>query len=404
MILKKNAKGQYVLRFWTNGRGSRLFYRNLGKIPYKEAAKKAAKEVAIEKARKSGDPDVTFGVAADRYLRTQGPSMSGRAKERAEGIIEKYLRPFFGVLKAEAIRPLDVEEYRRKRLAADPRPSPATVNREWATLKAVLNKAEAWGLIDRNPIRRGAVEALRESKGRLVFFEPEEWMQLVASFDDTDRWRVYVKSVTRLGPVKVGKGSPEERRYGGGRKPDSEATDAYLERLREAVPVLRVLLLTGSRLSEVLELRWADVDMKRKIVTIRQQKTDRPKTVPISTDLEALLKALGQGVGEAHVLRHKDGRPFYPMEVQRAFSVARKLAGVRRELTIHSLRHTFASWLAINGTPLRTIQELLGHADVRMTIRYSHLSPVHLKEAAETIGALIRERPENETSTSKSSA
>jgi hypothetical protein len=66
--------------------------------------------------------------------------------------------------------------------------------------------------------------------------------------------------------------------------------------------------------------------------------------------------------------------------------VARKLSGARSELTPHSPRHTFASWLAIAGTPLRTIQELLGHADVRMTIRYSHLSPAHLREAVEVIG------------------
>jgi len=63
------------------------------------------------------------------------------------------------------------------------------------------------------------------------------------------------------------------------------------------------------------------------------------------------------------------------------------MAGVRKELTPHSIRHTFGSWLAIQGTPLRTIQELLGHADVRMTIRYAHLSPAHLREAVEGIEA-----------------
>ena len=66
--------------------------------------------------------------------------------------------------------------------------------------------------------------------------------------------------------------------------------------------------------------------------------------------------------------------------------MARRLAELRAELTPHSLRHTFASWLAIAGTPLRTIQELLGHRDLRMTIRYAHLSPAHLREAVEAIG------------------
>ena len=86
-----------------------------------------------------------------------------------------------------------------------------------------------------------------------------------------------------------------------------------------------------------------------------------------------------------------DGRPFATIDVQRAFSIARKLSGIRSELTPHSLRHTFASWLAISGQPLRTIQELLGHADIRMTIRYSHLSPAHLSDAMKTIGRIAEE-------------
>ncbi len=52
------------------------------------------------------------------------------------------------------------------------------------------------------------------------------------------------------------------------------------------------------------------------------------------------------------------------------------------------IRHTFASWLAIQGTPIRTIQELLGHRDLRMTLRYAHLSPAHLRDAVEGIGAV----------------
>ena len=64
------------------------------------------------------------------------------------------------------------------------------------------------------------------------------------------------------------------------------------------------------------------------------------------------------------------------------------LAGLRDELTLHKLRHTFASWLVMNGTPLRTVQELLGHASIITTLRYAHLSPAHLAGAVESIEAL----------------
>lgn len=68
--------------------------------------------------------------------------------------------------------------------------------------------------------------------------------------------------------------------------------------------------------------------------------------------------------------------------------MAQKLSGIREELNPYTIRHRFASWLAIKGTPIRTIQELLGHKDLRMTLRYAHLSPAHLAEAVETIGAV----------------
>jgi integrase len=146
------------------------------------------------------------------------------------------------------------------------------------------------------------------------------------------------------------------------------------------------LLFTGCRLGEILGLRWLDVDMRRNVVSIVQQKTGKQKTLPIEGEFREVLLALPRSVGAAPVFTRPDGRPFAAIDVQRAFGVARKLSGIRAELTPHSLRHTFASWLAISGQPLRTIQELLGHADIRMTIRYSHLSPAHLSDAMRTVG------------------
>lgn len=110
--------------------------------------------------------------------------------------------------------------------------------------------------------------------------------------------------------------------------------------------------------------------------------------VPIAVALREVLLALPRGIGDAAVFVRPDARPLSLTDVQRAFRVAQRLSGVRPELMLYSIRHTFASWLAIEGQPLRTIQELLGHADVRMTLRYAHLSPSHLKNAVETIGAV----------------
>ena len=68
--------------------------------------------------------------------------------------------------------------------------------------------------------------------------------------------------------------------------------------------------------------------------------------------------------------------------------MAKRISGIRAELTLYSLRHTFASWLAMKGRPILEIKELLGHKDLRMTLRYAHLSPARLEEAVEDIEAV----------------
>jgi integrase len=221
---------------------------------------------------------------------------------------------------------------------------------------------------------------------REVFFEPEEWERFLGAFDDETAWKSYRTRLRNLGPVK--EGLQGLRRYGGGRNPDSEATAEYRERLRATVPFFRTMLYTGSRPSEVLRLTWQDIDFERGRVFLWQEKTRAAKTVPMSKALREVLSALPRGIGGARVFVRPDSVPLTLPEVARAFRVAQKLSGIREELNPYTIRHTFASWLAIKGTPIRTIQELLGHKDLRMTLRYAHLSPAHLAEAVETIGTV----------------
>lgn len=387
MSLRKRPDGTYVIRYYADGTKKGIQRQEtLHGVTYAEAHRIYKHRLAGAAARRGTyDHRLTFRTLAEEYLNVHCAQLSAGARERARIAMQKNILPFFGDRLVSTLKSLDVEKYRQMRLAA--RAQASTVNREWQIVKAILNKGEAWGLIERNPIRRGSVPMLSVQNGRLVFFEREEWARFIAAFDHEAAWRAYVAQVRNLGPVKIGLGSPAVRRYGGGRRPDSAATDAYRENLRSVVPLLKALLLTGSRLGEITRLTWADVDLERGVVAIRQQKTGRAKTVPISGALRKLLLSLRRGLGAAPVFARKDGASFSVCEVQRAFRVARKLSGVRPELTPHSLRHTFASWLAIAGTPLRTIQELLGHRDVRMTIRYSHLSPAHLREAVEVIGS-----------------
>src|SRR5205823_3566295 len=205
---------------------------------------------------------ITFAELAAEYLTDHGPVMAENSCERAGETLRLHLLPVFGHMLVDSIKAHHVGRWQRARLAAGAKP--ATVNREWSVMKAVLNFGEAKELIERNPIRRGAVKLLKADNMRTAFFEPEEWRAFITAFDDPEAWRLYLSrlrgnAVPRLTLVgqSVGIGS---------RRPDSDASSELLKRLRQTVPLFRTLFYTASRLSEILTLTWSAVDLKRDVI------------------------------------------------------------------------------------------------------------------------------------------
>jgi integrase len=155
-----------------------------------------------------------------------------------------------------------------------------------------------------------------------------------------------------------------------------------------AAAAIRLLLLTGCRLGEILHLRWADVDLERGVLFLPDSKTGR-KTVVLNAPAMAILTELprvgiyviaGDDAGAADEKARSDlKRPW------RAVSKRAKLAGVR----LHDLRHTHASFGAAGGFGLPIIGKLLGHKQAATTARYAHLDVDPLRRAAEHIGNRI---------------
>jgi len=154
----------------------------------------------------------------------------------------------------------------------------------------------------------------------------------------------------------------------------------YKTRVGRNVKLYRLtlfLLSTGARKGEALALTWADVDFGRGLVALHTGKhggAGRKKQVrfiPMNATLRSLLEEIRDEAkdvpGSATVF-------CYPNSLRRDFEAAARRAGLGH-VRPHDLRHTFASHLAINGTPLHTIRELLGHSSMGMTLRYAHLSP-----------------------------
>ena len=151
--------------------------------------------------------------------------------------------------------------------------------------------------------------------------------------------------------------------------------------------IVSLLLLTGARKREVLDARWEDFDLTKRIWTIRFNKTGKPRHVPLSDGVLAVLQQIPfYPKCEWLVPNPKTGKPY--VSIFGAWDTARKRAGLD-EVRIHDLRHSFASFLINSGRSLYEVQKILGHTQVKTTQRYAHLSQDTLIDAANTAIAAV---------------
>jgi site-specific recombinase XerD len=131
----------------------------------------------------------------------------------------------------------------------------------------------------------------------------------------------------------------------------------------------------GLRLSEVVALRLTDIDSRRMILFVRQGKYRKDRMVPLSRTLLMVLRLYWKEVQPKEWLfPGRYGRHLSPRVIDFACLRARRAAGITQPLTVHTLRHAFATHLFDAGTNLRTLQMLLGHASIRTTVVYTHVS------------------------------
>ena len=142
--------------------------------------------------------------------------------------------------------------------------------------------------------------------------------------------------------------------------------------------IVPMLILTGARKREVLDARWEDFDLERRLWRIPTTKLGKPRHVPISDGVMSLLGSVPRST--EHVFANpKTGKPY--VSIFCSWNTARKLARLP-EVRVHDLRHSFASLLINNGRSLYEVQKILGHTQVKTTQRYAHLAPQTLLDAS----------------------
>jgi integrase/recombinase XerD len=147
----------------------------------------------------------------------------------------------------------------------------------------------------------------------------------------------------------------------------------------------RAILMTayaaGLRVSEVVGLRCDDIDSRRMVIRLRQAKGRKDRYVMLSPRLLTLLRSYWKAVRPKDYLfpgRDPD-RPIAPRTVQLVCQTALSVSGLKKRVSPHTLRHSFATHLLEGGTDLRTIQILLGHRSLNSTARYTHVATATLR-------------------------
>jgi len=280
----------------------------------------------------------SFAALLPRYTRFQKPLLSQRSYERTSGIVKNQLLPAFGAMPLGMIRRGDVQRFVTHRSG---KVSPGSVVKELNVLKHIMTLAVEWELITVNPAI--GVKGPSVPEGRLRYLTPGE---LRAVLQECPTW------------------------------------------LR---PIVALASFTAMRRGEILALRWMHVDLSGRRLMLSQTKNGRARIVHLNRMAVEVIQ------GQQRENAKQSDRVFPPADYSSADNVSKGFATVCRRLDIedvsfHTLRHTCASWLRMQGADIHTVAALLGHRDLRMAMRYQHLSPEFLGAAVDRLDSVFGEQ------------
>ncbi len=349
--LYKGKDGHYWIDLrWTDPAtgDARRFAERLPIEITRAAAKMRAREILSSALAGGFDPKRKpprkLRAAFDGYLEWLGTERPQSVRDRR--FHATALVASLGDVELDAIAPLHLERFKRERREA--KLAPATINRHLATLKHFARKARDWEWIRADVASAlRSVHLLREPPGRVRYLSVDEEVALFAAL-------------------------PAELR---------------------AVAIAADL--TGMRRSEVVGLRWAQVDIGHRAITLTRTKSNKVRRIRIRDVLATLLELLPRldassyvfalptlPTGSKRIVRSEDERR--RAYVTKAFKRAVLAAGIE-DLHFHDLRHDFATRLRRGGTPIDEIATLLGHSTIHMATRYAHVEDPALRAAIDAM-------------------
>ena len=344
-----SGKKSYLIQYRRNRRTRRLTFGRHGTMTPDQARRRAmellgavsaGRDPAEEYRQRERTP--TVAEVTDRFLNEYVPShcKPSTAREYRRSV-ELFIDPTLGRTPLRDVTRIDVAK-----LHHDLRTRPYQANRTLGVLSKVFNLAEVWGFRPdgTNPCRH--VKKYYEQK-RERFLSDEEFERLGKALRDVQSHGLETQSV---------------------------------------ITALRLLILTGCRLSEILMLEWDHVDLDTCEIRLPDSKSGA-KIVHLGKAAVDILRGTSRIGGNPYVVVGKKPNT-HLTDLQHPWQRIRKRAGLD-DVRIHDLRHSYASSALRDGESLTMIGKLLGHTQIQTTARYAHLAADPVKQAAETISSKI---------------
>jgi integrase len=254
--------------------------------------------------------------------------------------LKNELIPLWGKLQLSAITPRDIQNHINN---VKRRASAVSGNRHYVLICRMFNLAIKWSMVEKNPCK--LVEKFFENCSRDRHLDDQELLRLHSALEKCEK--------------------------------------------KSSVNAIKLLLYTGMRKSECLGLTWEHVDLEKGTAYLPETKNGTSRTVLLNDRAKAVLEDMKQYKSDhtKHVFPGRDGTARLT-EVRKTFLRALKEAKIDN-FHLHDLRHTFASILVNQGVPLYEVQRLLGHSDITLTQRYSHLADAQLRKATANVSERI---------------
>lgn len=283
----------------------------------------------------------TVSELIDRYLEAVMPQKSAIMERQRFQLL--WWKEKLGYLVLADLTPGIIGECRddlfRTRTVYNQKRSPATVNRYLAAFSHALSVAtNEWGWMDDSPMRK--VNKMKESKGRVRFLSDEERVRLLEACKASHYKHLYT--------------------------------------------IVVLALSTGARKMEILGLRWKDVDLKKQAIRLATTKNGEKRSLPLKGLALQLIQEMSRVRRIDTTLLFAGNNPKRPFEIRKAWVKALEEARIDN-FRFHDLRHTAASYLAMDGATSPELAEILGHKTLQMVKRYAHLSDSH---TAQVIGRM----------------